>query len=477
MADTYHLTAIANAREGQALMTISNTSESDSFDVVNIGVLNTPVGSQSPAGLVVNSNSTISLISAYSGGIAYGFEAARSDAASLSGKVSLVTRPDSITATSVFAGRFMHDDETGPLKQFTTGALLASAISSFGHNGLTRLGAEPGAIFNAGLGDLQDITLAAGQGIALHPKAARDEANGRPSRVALHVTIDVGGSTYFATAQIGSPIGGNVEWALFNEAGSGVTVKIKRMFLSSLGYGSTVGSNLNFSYAGSGFCTDPAITFAFIELDQTPSGNAITPIPARGDAASLSGKLDVRYGDLSGLNKVESSGENILRNAVAGADLYWGLTGTPLVAAAALSLDKAFRRNRNGGRQHNSYATSFGPDAGLERFGFYNPRNPIRLNPGQTIAIRVTGPSRMDEIVHATVNYIPDPSVYPAVGDVDSGVTYGPNATDYTGTLEQPAITDVLSGVQYGAGGTEFTGTASGGGGGNTYSRGRITNA
>lgn len=59
-------------------------------------------------------------------------------------------------------------------------------------------------------------------------------------------------------------------------------------------------------------------------------------------------------------------------------------------------------------------------------------------------------------------------SVYPAVGDVDLSVTYGPTGADYTGTLEQPAITDVLSGVQYGAGGTEFTGTATGGGGGET---------
>lgn len=56
--------------------------------------------------------------------------------------------------------------------------------------------------------------------------------------------------------------------------------------------------------------------------------------------------------------------------------------------------------------------------------------------------------------------------VFPGVGDVDSGVTYGPTGADYTGTLEQPAESDVLVGVQYGAGGTEFTGSATGGGGG-----------
>lgn len=56
-------------------------------------------------------------------------------------------------------------------------------------------------------------------------------------------------------------------------------------------------------------------------------------------------------------------------------------------------------------------------------------------------------------------------AVFPAVGDVDFGVDYGPSGADYTGTLEQPVPADVASGVQYGAGGVEFTGTLSGGGG------------
>lgn len=56
--------------------------------------------------------------------------------------------------------------------------------------------------------------------------------------------------------------------------------------------------------------------------------------------------------------------------------------------------------------------------------------------------------------------------IFPAIGDVDNGITYGPTGSDYTGTLLQPAVTNVLVGVQYGAGGIEFTGTATGGGGG-----------
>lgn len=50
---------------------------------------------------------------------------------------------------------------------------------------------------------------------------------------------------------------------------------------------------------------------------------------------------------------------------------------------------------------------------------------------------------------------------YPSQNDVRLGVTFDV----YTGNLELPAEVDVLTGVQYGANGTEFTGSATGGGG------------
>lgn len=52
----------------------------------------------------------------------------------------------------------------------------------------------------------------------------------------------------------------------------------------------------------------------------------------------------------------------------------------------------------------------------------------------------------------------------PAVGDVESGVTFGDGAA-LTGTFAVPAEEDVEDGVTYGAGGTEFEGTLEGGGG------------
>lgn len=63
----------------------------------------------------------------------------------------------------------------------------------------------------------------------------------------------------------------------------------------------------------------------------------------------------------------------------------------------------------------------------------------------------------------------PGTGVFPAIGDVDSGVDYGPTGTEYTGNLQQPAEADVKTGVTYGAGGTEFTGSYGGSGVGTAY--------
>jgi hypothetical protein len=70
-----------------------------------------------------------------------------------------------------------------------------------------------------------------------------------------------------------------------------------------------------------------------------------------------------------------------------------------------------------------------------------------------------------------TGTYIGGGGVYPVEGDVDAGVVYGPSS-NLTGTLEQPAPTDVKLGVQYGADGTEFTGELAGGAG-STWMRAR----
>ena len=59
--------------------------------------------------------------------------------------------------------------------------------------------------------------------------------------------------------------------------------------------------------------------------------------------------------------------------------------------------------------------------------------------------------------------------VLPAVGDVQSPVTFGASSA-LIGTFIVPTIDQVKSGIGYGASGTEFTGILSGGGTGTSYS-------
>jgi hypothetical protein len=63
----------------------------------------------------------------------------------------------------------------------------------------------------------------------------------------------------------------------------------------------------------------------------------------------------------------------------------------------------------------------------------------------------------------AWATYTESPYVAPSVGDVEAGVQYGTNGTEFTGTFAVPAVADVKDGVFYGAGGVEFEGTLAGG--------------
>jgi hypothetical protein len=112
---------------------------------------------------------------------------------------------------------------------------------------------------------------------------------------------------------------------------------------------------------------------------------------------------------------------------------------------------------------------------------------PVKITPGYGLAVlagsegAISGDACQTYDVEMIWSYYAVDSTggsgtYPLVGDVDTGVTYGPNGNDFTGTLVQPLVVDVRSGIQYGAGGTEFTGTYAGGGGGNTYSKSRVVN-
>lgn len=106
---------------------------------------------------------------------------------------------------------------------------------------------------------------------------------------------------------------------------------------------------------------------------------------------------------------------------------------------------------------------------------------PIILRPGQGLAVIGGGNGLIEtsELAYMDIEicgYVYTANaVWPLEDDVQTGVNYGPNGADYSGDLVVPVVGDVKSGVGYGADGTEFTGTYTGGGG-NTYSRGRVVN-
>ncbi len=106
----------------------------------------------------------------------------------------------------------------------------------------------------------------------------------------------------------------------------------------------------------------------------------------------------------------------------------------------------------------------------------------VLLSPGESIAVIGGGAGSIETSVLANMEveiqgYIQTPdAVYPIENDVlTTAPPYGPTGTEYTGDVVLPVVTDVKSGVTYGAD-SSLTGTYAGGGGGNTYSRGRVVN-
>jgi hypothetical protein len=89
----------------------------------------------------------------------------------------------------------------------------------------------------------------------------------------------------------------------------------------------------------------------------------------------------------------------------------------------------------------------------------------FKLRPGEGIAVALRNPSAYsycELVANFAVENIctggTGGGTYPAIGDVQETVTYGPTGADYTGNLVLPSVTSVYTGVGYGALGVEFTG-------------------
>lgn len=441
----------------------ANVSEADTFELVNIFTHRVTSGGSwggSPPGMAIDR------VTSYSGGTNIPLVAARSDSADLSGDISLMVQPASIGGSTRIR-------RLGPIHSVPDlGTAQTVGIFPPGHQNYrlatTRTG--QGDLIGGGSGALDSLTLAEGQGIAISQGAVGSGASAQKGRLRFSVLVSVSGNAYSAVFDVPSAHFNLNEFVIFNETGSGVSLNIHRISIHVCKSGPYL------DVGTLAFGSRNMLLTSFCRVDYLlplSSKEAISLVPSRTDAADLSGKLYAVKGDAVGdyLVRDEKTHYALRRSAslevpdFSSAGNFGALVG-----------NQSFRcfRDRNCAETPDAFIAGVG--------GYIQPvidvhERPIILRPGEAIALMCFGSRQVDYVFSGTVRHVPAAAVYPAVGDVDSGVTYGPNSTDYTGTLEQPAITDVLSGVQYGAGGTEFTGTATGGGSGSGVSRGRVTNA
>lgn len=465
MADTFSFTEQCGATELEPLLMFANVSESDTFELVNIFTHRvTSGGSQggSPPGMAIDR------VTSYSGGTAVDLVAARSDSASLAGDISLMVQPASVGGSTRIR-------RLGPVASTPDANAGQSAVllpPGYQNYRLAPSRTGQGDLIGGGSGALDSLILGEGQGIAISQEGIGSGAgtfSAQRQRLRFSVLVSVSGNAYSAVFDVPSLHFNLKEFVIFNEVGSGVSLKIHRISLH------VAKSGPYSDYSATAFNSRNGLLTSLCRVDYSlplSDKEAITLVPARSDATNLSGKLYAVKGN--------AVGDYLVRDEM----LHYALRRSALVEVpdfssvgnfGALVGNQSFRcfRDRNCGETADAFIAGVG--------GYIQPvidahEKPIILRPGEAIALMCFGSRQVDYVFSGTVRYVPDPTVYPAVGDVDLGVQYGPTATDYTGTLEQPAENRVLSGINYGADGIEFTGTASGGGGGGV-SRGRITNA
>lgn len=254
---------------------------------------------------------------------------------------------------------------------------------------------------DAATAELQRIVLREGQGIA----ATMSSSNGLVwrGRVVVVVRNVSGGACYaygFAFCEGMSP-----RFSLLNGSGSGVVLEVV-----SVGYVETG--------------TDVVPQIALEPIDGIGDGEAVPIVPM--DSTASAGTLIARRNCAI-----------LMRGAKAGAlisvpHMQWRV---PPLMGIASNVGNLVGRTP-------FWQRGAGP---------YMPELDLVLREGEGVAITYKNAGSLGRMLHGFTFTATGP-VYPAVGDVRSGIDYGPNGTDYEGTLVV-------------------------GGGGNTYSRGRVVNA
>ena len=321
-------------------------------------------------------------------------------------------------------------------------------------------------------GVLDPIRLAEGQGLALTMPVVR-----LPMKLDYSVTVRYlsTGATYVYDFAAGTPnTDGEALWALVNGSGSGVSLAVDVVHapISRRNNYLTAGTDKNLRLAV--FEGRRTAVGSFPLSGQEPLGTSVpmdTTKPAAPgvqvlDGAFLSKLIGERF-NVQGLDWYTTQASSIANQQRLGVLRRWPLFVPEVNATVQQPLGAWIERSLNTGIRGRGVT-------------------PVTLRPGYGLAVlagsegAIAGDAAQWYVVEMQYTYHDvDASggggVFPAVGDVDSGVIYGPTS-NLTGTLVQPVVGDVRLGTSYGAGGTEFTGTLAGGGGGDGMSRARVVN-
>lgn len=294
----------------------------------------------------------------------------------------------------------------------------------------------------SGDANVQRIVLREGEGLAVVLDAAGQP---RAGQINLTVRNESSGATYqFRSRDIGTPrTVGQAVVSLFNGTGSGVVLGVSAS-----------------EFPNDGEANMPGMRLALIE--GLSGGDDVTPV-AHSTGAAAPAALVCRASDFvaalagSGAgvahdwNSTHGQTFSVYYQQRAGAVRY--ASGMPSMLAPGLSPGIM-----PGDEQYLLFAARAGSGIVLR------PGMGLALLAGRSGALETSTFLYLD--VEMTVLHYPPPSAgtFPAVGDVESGVVYGPT-DNLTGTLVVPAAGDVRLGTGFGANGTEFTGTLAGGGG------------
>lgn len=451
------------------LLAIFNNETADDrryFELVSLRVSPSAPLSNNTAAVGKPGSLSIQRITAVSGGDSITPIRMDTADAALPAQVLVRSNPDSVTATDIF--RRIAD---APAYSLTIGNSQFSS-RTYGGSMVTHQKSHFADIFRAGeSADVEPIILREGQGIGLFQDTYGTQHSMQTAAV---VTDTATGATYVCRSTDLSTDRrlGEANFAIFNGTGSGVTLAVRLWVLPIDGEAVMTPPLRLCRIAGIALGGD---TVTPLLPDTSKSAPAALSIKSGSFQPVIAGEWQADYYQTHGL---------IFQNSVSGLQ-GWNKAQIDAGTFSRSTRAQDFRAigetsGMRAGTMDDDLLFSAKAGSGI----IIKPGDGLGLVAGTAVASLGTqaignASTFISFDIEATILHYPPPAgsgTFPAVGDVDQGVTYGPNGNDFTGTLEQPIEADVKLGIQYGAGGTEFTGTYAGGGGGSGYSKSRVVN-